>query len=71
MTTLTIKINERKGLGKAIMDLLRSSAKESNLVEFVETSDKEYNQEFVKKVLKSDKHDKRVRIKTEKLWESI
>ncbi|MBX3163102.1 MAG: hypothetical protein KF900_01360 [Bacteroidetes bacterium] len=71
MTTLTIKINERKGLGKAIMDLLRSSAKESNVIEFVETSDKEYNQEFVKKVLKSDKHDKRVRIKTEKLWESI
>jgi hypothetical protein len=71
MATFTLKINERSSLGKAIMELLRSSAKESKAVEFIEPAEKNYNQDFVNKVLKSDKSDKRVRIRTEKLWESI
>lgn len=36
MGIVTIKINERSSIGKAIMDLLRSSAKEKNIVEFIE-----------------------------------
>jgi hypothetical protein len=72
MTTLTVKINERSSLGKAIMELLRSSAKESKAVELVETDEKKaYNKGFVNKVLSSDKNDKRIKIKTQQLWESI
>lgn len=36
MSIVTIKINERSSMGKAIMDLLRSSAKEKNIVEFID-----------------------------------
>ncbi len=72
MTTLTVKINERSSLGKAIMELLRSSAKESKAVELVETDEKKaYSKSFVNKVLSSDKNDKRIKIKTQQLWESI
>lgn len=36
MGIVTIKINERSNMGKAIMDLLHSSAKEKNIVEFID-----------------------------------
>jgi hypothetical protein len=70
MTTVTVKINERDKFGKAIMELLRSSAKTTKNIELIEDKGA-YNKTFVNKVLKSDKEDKRVRIKTDKLWESI
>ncbi len=72
MTTLTVKINERNSLGRAIMELLRSTAKESKAVKLIETEEESpYNPEFVEKVLKADKYDKRIQINTEDLWESI
>ena len=70
MTTLTVKINERSSLGKAIVELLRSTAKESKAVEVVEEKSP-YNPAFVAKVLNSYKNDKRTVIKADKLWESI
>ncbi|GMV77588.1 MAG: hypothetical protein AMXMBFR79_07230 [Chitinophagaceae bacterium] len=48
MATLTVKINERSNLGKAIAELLRSSAKESKAVEIIEEQESPYNPEFVK-----------------------
>ncbi len=72
MTTLTVKINERSSMGKSIMELLRTTAKESKVVKLVEEEDDEvYNEEFVNKILNADKNDKRIRIDTKKLWESI
>lgn len=69
MTTITIKINERTKVGKALMTLIETFSKEEKGVEII--SDDTYNPEFVKKVLNSHKNDKRIAIETEKLWESI
>lgn len=71
MATLTVKINERSNLGKAIAELLRSSAKESKAVEIIEEQESPYNPEFVKMVLKAAKSKRRTRIDSKKLWESI
>jgi hypothetical protein len=72
MATLTVKINERSSIGKAIADFLRSTAKESKVVKLIEKEEKSpYNPEFVEKVLQADKYDKRYRIDTDKLWETI
>lgn len=69
MTTITIKINERTKVGKALMTLIETFSKEKKGVEII--SDDAYNPEFVKKVLNSHKNDKRISIQTDKLWESI
>jgi len=72
MTTLTIKINERNSLGKAIIELLRSTAKESSAIKLVETKEENsYNPEFVEKVLKAAASKKRHRIDPKNLWESL
>lgn len=72
MGTITIKINERNSLGKAIKKLIESSAKESSAVEIIEPpKSNKYKKEFVKKILDADIHDKRIRINTSRLWENI
>jgi hypothetical protein len=72
MATITVKINERSGIGKAIMELLISTAKEKNIIEIIDFPGKEvYSKSFEQKVLKSDKNDKRIRIETKDLWDSI
>jgi hypothetical protein len=37
MATITLKINERSGIGKAILDLITNHAKEGKSVEIIET----------------------------------
>lgn len=73
MATITIKIDERTEMGKAIPELLRTSARESKGIEVIEPHKKEdnYNDAFVEKILNSHKNDKHFRIHPEKLWESI
>jgi hypothetical protein len=72
MTTLTVRINEKSKLGKAIVDLLHSSAKESKAVELVENSGKSpYSPEFVKMVLQASKSKQRIKVDPKNLWESI
>ena len=72
MTTLTVKINEKSKLGKAIVDLLHSSAKESKVVEVVEKAkESPYNAEFIKMVLQASKSKSRTKIDPKNLWESI
>lgn len=70
MTTVTLKINERSKFGKAILELLRTTAETTKNIELVEEKSP-YSKSFVNKVLNADKKDKRVKIKTDKLWESI
>lgn len=54
------------------MELLRSTAKEKNIIEFIEPSKVEvYDKSFVNKILESDKNDKRIKIKSKNLWDSI
>ncbi len=73
MTTITIKIDERTGMGKAILELIRTSARENKGIEVIDPQKKadNYNDAFVEKILHSHKNDKRIRINPEKLWESI
>ena len=72
MATITVKINERSSKGKAIMELLKSTAKEKNIIEIIENPGREvYSKSFEQKVLKSDKNDNRIRIVTKDLWDSI
>jgi hypothetical protein len=72
MTTVTIQINERSRLGKAIMELLRSSAKESNAIKLVEAEEEQpYNPKFVEMVLKASAGKNRTTIDPNNLWESI
>lgn len=73
MTTVTVKIDDRSKLGKAILDLLVSTSKESDAVKFVDEKST-YNSEFVALVKKSQKQIKEGKYKvvdTENLWESI
>ncbi|MBU3660227.1 MAG: hypothetical protein FGM14_10175 [Flavobacteriales bacterium] len=69
METITVKINQRSKAGKMVKDFLELIAKNPG-VEIVDEKD-DYNPEFVKKVLDSHKNDKRTRIDSKDLWESI
>jgi anthranilate/para-aminobenzoate synthase component I len=75
MTTLTVKINERSSIGKAIADLLRSTAKESKAVKLIEKEEKNlYSSDFVEKIKKAEediKNGKITRINPENVWENI
>jgi hypothetical protein len=70
MATVTVKINERSSLGKAIMDLLISSSKESNVVEFIEEKSP-YNPEFVKKIKRAQKRASYKEIDPNDVWGSL
>lgn len=73
MSTVTIKINEKSKLGKAIMDLLISTSKESDAVEFIEEKSP-YDPEFVKMIEKSRKQLKNGQYKTidtNDIWGSL
>lgn len=65
MTTI-VRIDTRSNTAKILLNYLKS-------LPFVkvEESDGDYDPEFVKKIVDSDKNDKRVRIKTKSVWESI
>ena len=67
MATITVKINERSSMGKAIMELLKSTAKEKNIIEIVEnptgqvkpaTNAKE--EAFLKTLRRSAKHAREI-----------
>jgi hypothetical protein len=62
MVTVTIKEDSKQA--KAFVELLRT-------LPFVEFHDSPYNPEFVKKIKHSYEKDKRVRIETESVWDSI
>jgi len=62
MVTITIKENSKQA--KAFIELLRT-------LPFVEFHDAPYNPTFVKKVKDSYEKDKRIRIETENIWDSI
>jgi hypothetical protein len=71
MTTLTLKIDEKKKAGKTLLELIDFfNAKEETAVIVVE-DESPYDPAFVKKVLDSAKSKKRYRIDPKKLWESI
>lgn len=70
MATVTVKINERSKLGKAIMDLLISTSKESDAVEFVEQKSP-YNPEFVKKIKQAQKRGVYREIDPKDVWGSL
>ena len=71
MTTLTIKVNEKKKGGKTFLELIDLiNSKEKNVIEVIEEKSP-YNPEFVKMVLKSAGSKKRYRIETDKLWETV
>jgi len=69
METITIKINQRTKAGKMVKDFLELISKSPG-VEILEEKD-EYDPEFVEKILNSHKNDKRIRIDSKTLWESI
>lgn len=77
MATVTVKINERSKLGKEIMDLLISTSKESDAVEFVNTSTNSasqkspYNPEFVKKIKQAQKRGEYREIDPKDVWGSL
>jgi hypothetical protein len=70
MATVTVKINERSSLGKAIMDLLISSSKESNVVEFINEKSP-YDPEFVKKIKRAQKRGSYKEIDPNDVWGSL
>jgi hypothetical protein len=71
MTTLTLKIDEKKKAGKTLLELIDFfNSKEKKAVEVLE-GESPYNPEFVKKVLASAKSKKRHRIDPENVWQSI
>ncbi|MCK9562870.1 MAG: hypothetical protein M0R02_09165 [Bacteroidales bacterium] len=69
METITLRINPRSKAGKVFSDLVQLFSKLPG-VEIVQEKST-YNNEFVKKVLYADKNDKRIRIKTKSIWDSI
>jgi hypothetical protein len=72
MTTLTVKINERNSLGKAIADLLRSTAKESKAVKLMEIKEESpYNAEFVAMIKEAEQRGKFREIDPNNVWESL
>jgi anti-sigma28 factor (negative regulator of flagellin synthesis) len=73
MKTLTVQINERSKIGKAILDLLISTSKETKAINVVE-EESIYNPKFVEKIKKSQQEIKDGKYKvidTNNLWESI
>jgi len=62
----TVIINEDSKQAKAFIAFMKSLP----FVKFIKDEDN-YNQEFVGKILKSYEKDKRTKIKSDKLWESI
>ncbi|MBI2259169.1 MAG: hypothetical protein HYU67_09770 [Flavobacteriia bacterium] len=63
MSVVTLKINEKTKLGKAILDLLISTSKESSAIEFI-VEKTIYDAEFVKMIEKSKKQIKDGQYKT-------
>lgn len=62
MVTITIKEDSKQA--KAFIELLRT-------LPFVEFHDTPYNPAFVKKVKDSYEKDRRIRMETENIWDSI
>ncbi len=72
MTTITIK--EKTKAGKTLLEIARMLAVISNGIvvdKLASKKEKSYNAEFVDKILKSDKNDRRFRIYTSDLWDNI
>lgn len=61
---VTISIKEDSKQAKAFIELMRT-------LPFVQFHDTPYHPAFVKKVKDSYERDKRVRIETESIWDSI
>lgn len=73
MATFLVKIDERTRLGKAILELLRSTAKESKAIELIDNTEAKdnYNEDFVNMVLEAVASKNRIRIDPKNLWEII
>ena len=60
-----VRIDTRSNTAKILLNYLKS-------LPFVKVEEQsEYNPKFVKKILDSDKNDKRTRITTKSVWDSI
>jgi ribosomal protein L16 Arg81 hydroxylase len=70
METITLKINEKSKAGQVFINFINQFIVNNKSVEIVK-EESPYNPEFVKKVINADKNDKRIRINTENIWESI
>jgi len=71
MATITLKINERSKAGKALKNLIDVLVHQPG-VEVVQDKEKStYNPDFVKKIKASYDNEKRTRIDTADIWESI
>jgi ribosomal protein L16 Arg81 hydroxylase len=70
METITLKINERSKAGKVFIDFMNQFIVNNKSVEIIK-EESPYNPEFVRKIINADKNDKRIRISTENIWESI
>ncbi len=68
METITLEINEKSTLGKAIKTMLLALVNSTD-VKIIEQE--KYDEAFVDKVLNAKKNDKRTRIKSSELWQSI
>ncbi|MBK7428107.1 MAG: hypothetical protein IPI60_14320 [Saprospiraceae bacterium] len=64
MATFRIRIDERIRIGKAILELLRATAKESKAIELIDNTEAKdnYNEDFVKMVLEAKASKNRIRI---------
>ena len=72
MTTITIKINERTKVGKALMTLIETFSKEEKGVEII--SDDSYDAKFVEKITQAEediKNGKTIRVDPKNIWNSI
>lgn len=70
MATITLKINERSNMGKALMELIKTTAKESKAVEIVEEKSP-YNPEFVKKIKQAEKRGSYKTVNPKDVWGSL
>lgn len=68
MTTITLKINERKKAGKTFMELLEIFRTQDKAVEIVNDGKSPYNPEFVAMVKKAAASKKRTRVTNVKQW---
>ena len=72
MTTITLKINEKKKKGKAFLEMARVFSENSKQIVLIEEKDKSpYDPEFVKKIKKASTEKGRLVESAEDLWESI
>ena len=72
MTTITLKINEKKKKGKAFLEMARVFSENSKEIVLIEEKDKSpYDPEFVKKIKKASTEKGRLVESAEDLWESI